>query len=297
MTDFKEFYEQEYNRFRFTQYGAVDHTDTPLMAFISGYLYAQKENTLERCIRLYLSNKYQIDGKWNSWKEQIDHYAFLNNEKWDEGFFRLIHEIHNDELVFEEESGIAEKDEIVWEQEIEVLDRIHLQDGTSLEVGDVIQLADKIDEDYRQTKFYDVSLRNPNWELFYPSEKDFDHVYFYISRKEGVKPFTVGRVRRLFSNTLAKIELIGIQKGQLVVYTDLFKIEIEKALQIQEVKLIKKNVPEDSFINFISFDLVCFSCFTYEDLINQWSFFELHCLKKEWERYNRNVNGFWYKRS
>ena len=299
--NYKELFEKEYESLRFADYEIDEKNDTNLMSFIAGYLYAKESDELKDCIRLYLQQYHYINNQYNTWREQIDHYAYNHNLIWDNGFFRLIHEMIEKDLILEPEEQIKAI-KVNWESANNYFrETAQLNNGLSIQVGDIIQLEDKIGEDYKQTKFYDSSIRNPSWHLFYPSEKDFKYVHFYFKESSQNKAFTFQRVRRLFSGTTAEVISITIQNEILIVYTKTFKIEIESALNENEVRIIK-NEEEKPILTNLSILVESMKEYALgeshapmNEIIDHFSFFNLASLNKHWHRFDKDINGRWYQ--
>lgn len=300
----------------FVDYYIDENRDTLLASFLKGCIFSDKE--LATYTSQYLWQYFGIDHVKNTWLQQVDHYAFEQGLNWERGFIHLIASIIENAHISYDISGeiISRTPELenkplyiykgVEEPVTEDIDNscksIQLKNGSTLNVGDVIQLSDKIGEDYKKTKFYDKSLRNPSWELFYPSEKDFEYTSFYYEGNENTKPFNFGSVRRLFSNSTSIIKYISIQYEVIFVYTNLFKVEIEKALEMQEVKILDKNkelVNITDFSNFITEirnnQYKHSSMLKMLELIDHWCFDSFSSLKKEWQKNHVSISYLWFE--
>ena len=269
-----------------------------LLSFIKGYLLAQNDENVLEYISLYLNQKYHIDIEFNSWQEQIDHYAFNYNLNWFDGFFHLMASMDTNALVITPEANSIEDELKNEEFKGKSKTDIQLRNGLILQVGDFIQLGDKILEDYKRTKFYDASIRNPSWDLFYPSHKDFEHVKFYYEKEQVI---IFGGVRRVFSNCITSIKHIFVKDQKAILYTDLFRIEIESALTQEECKILnnanEKIILTDlsSLIEKINYYLMGISeKSTLTELISYWCFHNLSSLSKSWCNFTRNMNGIWF---
>lgn len=290
-----------------------ENEDTLATAFLKGYLCADRE--LRSYMSQYLWQYFGIDPSKNALERQIDHYAFERGLDWDRGFMSLIihiidsahrsEDLYHDiietlpELVYKPIYVYEGNEEPIRENIDISCKSIQLKNGTNIEVGSVIQLCDKIGDDYKKTKFYDGTLRNPSWELFYPSEKDFEYVFFYYEGDENTTSFNFGRVRRLFSDSISRIKYISVHEGVVYIYTDLFKIEIEKALEVQEVKILDTAQDLTDFSFFISrFKEDCHKIMPkILEFIDFWCYFDFFRFKKTWQRYNSSITGNWFKRT
>lgn len=269
-----------------------------LLSFIEGYCKGRKDKKLINYLGLYLYHHHQIDMTYNDWKEQIDHYSYIKGLDWFDGFYTLLDEVlenkgelasHTKIPTYEPESHIP-----VGEQK----EVVYLANNSTLKVGDFIQLGDKIGEDYKQTKFYDASLRNPSWDLFYPSEKDFKHIYFYLPEENEMGVSIFGRVRGLLSNSIAQIEEIRVNNDKIIAYTDSFKIDAKEAFQQGEFKTLN-NQNNDIILTdlsdlkekFLGYTMGFLLSLTEE--INKWCFYSLHELKKDWHIYRFSMGRQW----
>ena len=286
----------------FAEYHIDQKKDTLLTSYFKGYVYSDEE--LRNYISQYLWERHKIDSLKNTWEQQVDHYAFEQNLDWDRGFFHLREAILEEPYELKNTPVYVYNDieKPVIENISNTQESVQLKNGTTIRLGDIIQLSDKIGEDYKKTKFYDMSLRNPSWELFYPSEQDFQYVSFYYKGDENVKPFNFGRVRRLFSDSTEVIESICIQDEVVFLYTSLFKIDIEKALEAKEVKLLQQTVDSPTLSDFSNLLFEMQSSAEYGristmsgimEILNYWCFHQLSFLKKEWHKFSRTRTGAW----
>jgi len=171
-----------------------------------------------------------------------------------------------------------------------------LYNGRCLRVGDTFVLADKVGDAYKQTKFYDRTLPNPNWELFYPSDKDFNYIHFY-SVDENKKTFDLGRVWRIFSNKRQMVQSITKdKKGNIIAYTEIFRVEIDLAIQAGEVFFDETaKLPIDfSYLKETFEDsLISLADLPY-DVVARYTSLSSKSLELPWWKYNCNMNGEWY---
>lgn len=274
-----------------------------LVSFIRGYLFGREDREFTNYIGWYLNEYYQINIEHTTWVEQIDHYAYTFGTDWFDGFFQLLREILRNQYTLSPQKSKVEDKLTDYELTGESRKSIKLKNDVILKVGDFIQLSDKIGEDYKQTKFYDASLRNPSWDLFYPSERDFKHIEFYYKGEEFHQITILGKVRRIFSNSISKIEFITIQDGKPLLFTDLFVIDIEEAIRQEEVKIISQdNVSKpNDFSHLVERIKLYFMGLgeqpTLTELINFWSFYNFMYLEKNWYRYDISINGTWHKKN
>jgi len=291
----------------FAGYNIDEKKDTPLTGYLKGYVHS--DETMMNYISQYLWERHGINPIKNTWVQQVDHYAFEQGMDWDRGF------MHLNDTILEEPYELKHKPVYVYEGSAEPLseyidnqqENIQLKNGITIKVGDFIQLNDKIDEDYKKTKFYDSSIRNPSWELFYPSEKDFQYVSFYYKGDDRTDPFSFGRVRRLFSNSTEIIESISVQDGIIFLYTNLFKIEILKALEAGEVTLLESENTDVSQIlsdfsklfpeiSFLSDDGKPRRMSHIMEELNDWCVAFFSIFKKSWHNFVRTRSGAWIER-
>ncbi len=275
----------------------VDETkDTHISAFVKGYVRAKKD--IQSYIRAYLWEHYKINPELNSWVEQVDHYAFDMGLNWERGFFHLLGSIIDSPL--DVSSEIAKVGQISHIEKAGIIDRdtksIQLPSGRVVTVGDYIRLNDKVGDSYKQTKFFDASLRNPSWELIYASDKDFNFANFYfIDDYDNI--FVFDKVRALLDNTISKIEYISVQDGVTFVYTNLFRIDVENALTFNEITLLDiayDSITPTDFTMLLYRDLSEWA--VLNELVNQWCFQDLRFLNKTWHRCDRHHTGSWYKK-
>jgi len=269
-----------------------------LISFLNGYFLAKENKDLFLFIKSFLHKK-NIDTTYNTWIEQIDYYSADKELNWFNGFFKLINEILNFGGIIEEINELGEHNSIVantikkYEKEVEISD-------LKIKKGDIIQLTDRIGDDYKNTKFYNSAIRTPSWDLFYPSKNDFRYIdYSLIVSGESI---SFGNVRRLFSNSIAKIKEIYLEDDTIFLFTDFFKINVKEAYLNQEFRVIpKKEVTQKTIHNYESLaEKITNYCngiteySTITEIINNWCFTSFEEFKKEWHNNNRDINGKWY---
>ncbi len=296
-----------------------EEKDSLLTSFFKGYLTSDEK--LEKYIQQYLWRYYDINPHKNSCFEQIDHYAFEKGLDWDKGFMKLMQDIVDKSPEKEDFWGMGKNKKVLQfkkkpayvydETEYlipEVIENtyssIKLKNGFIVNIGDIIELSDKIGEDYKKTKFYDIDIRNPSWELFYPSEKDFKHIFFYYGGDKIIPPFNFGRVWRLFSNSKSLIKYISIQNETIFLYTDFFKIDIEKAIEEREIKFLQNSDASLVLSNFSLFIYGIKECgenfrtpkkmSDMLKLLDYWCFFLFSVFKKNWQNAGVSMGG-WHK--
>ena len=272
------------------------HKDTA-QAFELGY-QNKNNGTYDEFIKLvknYLSQTYAIENYFNSWVEQVDHYAFLKTLDWVAGFFLLLEEIYQNIEFFtftERKEKVISFTEISQEKE-EILDSLTIK-HTTINVGDIIELTDLIGTDYQQTKYYDMSIRNPSWELFYPSEKDFKFIkFFHEDKKQQLGPITYERVWRLFSGWKNTVLAIKKRKDQYFLYTEIFEIEVEGAIKEKEFLLSNdKTLPSNALdINEhirTYFEYYRLALISPKEFLSGFPFTYFFCFRKDWQRYRRH---------
>ncbi|WP_299462058.1 hypothetical protein [uncultured Microscilla sp.] len=300
-------YKKDIEKLMWVDYQLPQRNKNNYTSFIKGYLSGKDDKGFEERVSLYLNKVHQINIEYNTWIEQLDHYSYKQNKSMSlvEGLGTLLQEMEDYSGKLDEEKALFDEEEICWDGELkgEMKEQIQLQDNTLITVGDYIQFTDKIGDSYKQTKFYDSSLRAPCWDLFYPSERDFNHVYFYFDVGEKDERFvTFSRVRCLFSNSIIQIKSISSHKGKVILYSDLFAIELEKAFQEREIKLLSEGNGEIELTDFSSlseqFDNYIQGISEYPSLretINRWCVYFLRYLDKPWYKYHQSINGSWHK--
>ncbi|TAE47629.1 MAG: hypothetical protein EAY69_06290 [Cytophagales bacterium] len=309
-------------------YSTYSYTDENTKIFLEGYFVGQEKfrirkirnehiksnkntkyndeyDTFEWFLGRYLFKEYNINNRYNSITEQIDHYAFLKEKSFKDGFMLLLDEINNLKNTKKYNYLLEEKEEDVkfftnfetHKIEGEHLDNVVLKNGIVLRIGDYLEVGDKIGEDYKKLKSFDVTLRNPSWELFYPADdKDFKHIRFCFGEDEkNTEKYLLGNAWRIFSETISQIEYIVLEDNKIFVYTDIFKIEIQKAFDEQECKILTNEMLKNSasFRKTIGNSLGSFisnyemGLITSNELINQiWDYFPSTVLiyDKSWKR-------------
>lgn len=144
--------------------------ESNLLSFLRGYFAAKsKDSKFVDYLSIYLWREFEINGQFNSWEEQIDHYAFVYGYSWYNAFFRIVHDIWTKKNIYEiriEETDRNSENINVHEKLLDIINT----DKYNIRVGDFLCLRDKIHDDYKKTKFYNAKLQVPSWDLFYPSK-------------------------------------------------------------------------------------------------------------------------------
>ncbi|WP_299462064.1 hypothetical protein [uncultured Microscilla sp.] len=293
-------YQKDIESLSVADYQLPQRNKNNYISFIKGYLLGKNDKDFEEQVSLYLNRVHQINIEHNTWIEQLDHYAFKQNESFNlvDGLVNVLDELdHFRGVLKHERQEIRDNFTILDEHKGIEQGQGKLKDGTIVKVGDLIQLADKIGEDYKACRFYDASLRAPSWDLLYPSQKDFEEVYFYADSEDNFIT-NFGRVRRLFSDTISKVKAISINDGCLIVYTDIFKINMENALQKEEVFIVDSQNREkilDLARVSEEFQYYSMGILTAQELFNRDVFLRLPLSNKKWYKYHQSINGSWHK--
>jgi len=242
-------------------------------------------------IKTYLSKTYPID-KYNDWIEQIDHYAFIKELNWTDGFYMLLKEIY--------EKGNFSRIPIAPIKTIsftevtpkgEEVKELIIKEKTKIKVGDIIKLGDLIGDAYLQTKYYDMSIRNPSWELFRPSDKDFKFIKFFNEdKRHNHMPITYGKVWRIFSGLANTVLSIKKRNKKYFIYTEIFEIDVVGAMKRKEMLLSrKKELPRNACdINEnikIRFEYYRMGLTTAEEFLLDFPFYDFSDFRKDWQIY------------
>ncbi len=260
----------------------------------------QNDVLFQNFLKGYLLEEYGINAEKNSLIIQIDHYAFLKDKSFKDGFgllLREIKEIKNTRKYEKIYENCKSESGLYWASNFEkikiegdFLENIILKNGLELKIGDFLELSDKMGDDFKKTYYFDKTLRNPSWELFYPSKLDFQHIdfCFEINQTENQEntqnekeAYLCGKILRIFSGTINQIKYIIQTENTIFVYTDLFKIDIEKAFEKQECKIIANEILEGKILGKI--------CERISDYIEN---YEFEYITKH-ELYNQIWGSFW----
>lgn len=294
-------YQQDIENLNWVNHRLPQRNRNNYISFIEGFLMGKNDKEFAKRISLYLHKVHQINTEYNTWIEQLDHYTYQQDKEMSlvDGLAKVLQELENYEGDLAGETQEQTSELSCWEEpKGKVLKQELVENRTNISVGDFIHLTDKIGEDYKYSRFYNASLRNPSWSLLYPSSKDFEEVYFYFDNEDNHTITNFGRARRLFSNTISKVEAITMN-DKLVVYTDIFKINIKRALQKQEVKIIKasnKSVQTSDLSSVLEeFQYYSMGLMTLEELFKRDAFSYLPLRSKDWYNYHQSITGSWHK--
>jgi len=279
-----------------------------VVSFIKGFIRGSQANIeLLILIGIYLKEQYGINNDFNNWIAQIDHYAYLNDKDWFMGINKLLRELYEYEgdLLLPEKKEVS--DEFVeFEHSTEFVDYLNLDHEIKIKIGDVLKIGNKEGEVYKQTKYYDNSIRNPDWSLFYSSKNDFNRIQFY-NECEKMYPATFGKVWRIFSDFTTKIKKIIKKDDRWFAYTDLFEIDIKNALTRNEVELVnnqfinKKNIAFEKDlkeqIDNYRIGLLGEDFNGIESLVRYRLSLMFLDLDKKWQQNIKNIKGDWYKKN
>lgn len=296
-------FKKDFEKLRSISYDFIKKDESHLISFMKGYLLSKNDKEFINYISMYLHQEYQINIDYTTWIEQVDHYAFSLGKSWYDAFFDLMFELQERQPVLVQENKYEKNESSPKESKRNLHKQTTLQNGITLKVGDYIKLSDKIGEDYKQTKFYNASLRNPSWDLFYPSEKDFKYLHFYFGEDEASTVTILSPVRRIFSDSIVCVESISSEQKRMFAYSNLFRIDIEEAIINEEIEVIGKSNKEINslelafFAEKIGYHLMGISEYTtFDELLSRWCIYNFHYLQKKWYNYNRSINnGEWYK--
>ena len=179
-----------------------------------------------------------------------------------------------------------------------ILEEIITETGIKIKKGTVIKLNNRIGRDYLYTKYYDVHLKNPSWELFYPAEKDYKAVRFLYSDQENkLEKVTYGNVWRIFSDFNDQVTSIEWRAEKYYLQTQIFEIELPLALKNNEISITShEGIPQhfqsligslNDFVEMLRSDLA------FDDGFNLSQFVADHFLyfKKDWQNYRRHFSS------
>lgn len=119
--------------------------------------------------------------------------------------------------------------------------KITIFNGKKLKAGDCIELCDIIGDKYKQTKHYDVNIENPI-DLFRRDDFDFRYVDIIPIESDLSDIFDVEiKAHKLLSKFRDKIQYFKTVSTGSIAVTRYFEIEIDEAVQNNEVKIIEGN--------------------------------------------------------
>lgn len=219
----------------------------------------------QTCLNLfstYIYRKYGI--RHISWQRQVDTFAYRNTMNWEDAFYNLFYEFtqnfpkdtidnyYNPKLIYSSPEEKRQSKYEVISPDFNSLNSLTI-DGIKIEVGTILKLVDKIGEDYKKTIHHDIDIKEPSWELYEPSNKDYNFVRFchikefYKNRFdfETLESVVLNRVRRICSGFTSEVKLINKKNSKYFVYTKDFEIEIQLALDGQEVEVVTERGNKD----------------------------------------------------
>jgi len=184
---------------------------------------------------------------------------------------------------------------------------ISIFNGKKLKAGDCIELCDIIGDKYKQTKHYDVNIENPI-DLFKRDDSDFKYVEIIpIESEFSSKAFDVEiKAHKLLSKFRDKIQYFEIVSTGSIAVTRYFKIEIDEAIENNEVRIIEGNCEltdqhrEEELIEniqevheFYSIGLLDEKEFRNSLIVHKHFYFHL---QKKWNiKYGQSITGKYYK--
>ncbi len=195
-----------------------------------------------------------------SWPAQIDTYAYRNDCNWDEALDTLFHNFFDkwskQKADFQTTIELQDDESLKFRPTTK---KINLRNQSLSEIsindhrirtGSVLKLGDLIGEDFKRTVHYDITVRDPSWDLYEASEKDFRHVRLCSTKSEDAKAkeleiYVLDRARRICSGISSKVRLITETDGNIIVYTDCFEIDIKRALAESEIMILQNHMSKE----------------------------------------------------
>ncbi|WP_020570690.1 hypothetical protein [Neolewinella persica] len=272
-------------------------------SWLSSECLRQKNDILNNFIRSYLYFFYGIDGRFNTVIEQVDHYSFLLNLDLKSGYTKLMNELL--EIFKCVEASILPIDVEKGSEHLSKKPQRHNSlalDIKSIAPGVKIILGNKIQKDFKETKFFDKKIRNPCWNLFYGSDnQDFNFVNIYSKDDHSQERVVSERAYRVFSgvcDTIEHIDLDGTNKT--TIYTSVFEIDLINALASGEVKILNSEIEANKSLAYLKEDLKNYSIgmsqhTNFALFLADWLLAHIHDLHPEWVNFQRNMNGEWFK--
>jgi len=308
MEEKQPYKDQIYSLEHYCDSGIENREESDLKSFLNGLLFNDDFRKLFKVIGTYLKEEYSIDFRFMSVQEQVAAYANIKDVSWFDGFYKLLNEV----MKTEKELHIYKPIELNAFKEIELgeqIDHYALPDGNVVKQGSIIKLMDRIGDDYKDTRHYDITNKTPSWILFYPSEKDFEYVHFFLAEKKDWKlgPATYGRARRILSGSTIKILEIRQTNDVVFAYTNNLRINLEAAFSNKEIELVSLKEEESTLatdvldslnerieIERIGIGAVGVELETITEVVNNWGISYLNVMGKEWQNYHRAITGIWY---
>ncbi len=196
-----------------------------------------EDHTISGLISNYLWNKYKI--KHINLERSINHLSKIQEQHWVETFIQVFYDFQNE---INWNHGYARIDrnsvyepliinKIKSEQE---LPSYKCLNGSIIQKGTIIQLNDLMNENYKETIYFDVHIDCPKWDLFIPSDRSFKFVNFLHDDT------LFGNVIGIYSLMTSEVVQILEIQNKVSALTNHFLIEIDEALKKEEI-LIEAN--------------------------------------------------------
>ncbi len=230
-----------------------------IAAYIEGFEMAKSPKKYDDSYKYFseyfeefIFRKYHI--KHFTWYEQIETYAYRNKKDWVLAFTKLFNQFikefpenTNPNRFYISSAIYNSKIEIkITDFNVNFLDTIKIGKQI-IKNGTLLKLSNLIQEDYKESYHYDIELKDPSWDLYETSEKDFSFVKLcYIGnfeKENKLSKITFGRARRICSDSILEVKKIVEKNGKYYIYTDNFEIEIESALKNKEIKFVHEKDP------------------------------------------------------
>jgi hypothetical protein len=276
------------------------------------------DSTYRTCISLFstfIYQKYQI--KHINWQRQIDTYAYKHNLGWNEAFFKLFGQFARDFPKniedIDDECKMAASPYLEYEVINPTLNQLDSIVINNLKIikGTILQLTDRIGEDYKQTIHYDISVKEPSWDLYDASDKDYQfvrlcHIKDHFKRKfdfEIADSVVINRLRRICSGFTSEVRYICEKAGKYFVYTDHFEIELQRAFDNKEIEIVQTRrqideVWDEYFINHFhnAIRIYAFGMITANDLFDEIYQHLINTKCLDWVNYYFTFSG-WLRKS
>lgn len=287
--------------------GMSKNDENNLRSLLYGLMHSKENGIARKVIGTYLKEEYSIEFRISPFEEWIDAYCEVKGLNWFDGLFKLLWEVYKTKRQLHI-MKTKEENEITETSLGKVTNVYETKDGKEIRPGSIMKLTDKIQEEYKKTKIFDINLKNPSWELFFPSEHDFNSVKFFSMGNESSKwltPCTFGRARRIMSDCEFEIKEIRKQGEKVYLYSDILEIDIETALDFGEIELLKKKTNNNSsHFSALEESIENYRLGLYGDdygsvtsVVDYWSYNYVSLFKKPWENYFRAITRIWYKKT
>ncbi|MCH2035215.1 MAG: hypothetical protein MK202_17035 [Tenacibaculum sp.] len=264
--------------------------------FVKGFISGKNDKDFIDLIRDFLNIIHSIDNRYFTLIEMIEYYSSSREMNLINGFYDILNEIKRSNFNLLKGSNVYRK------KEEDVTDFFYRKLGKEIvhnyvKKGDVISIKNKIKDGYRDTKFFDSSLKNPSWDILYPDKhNDFQHINFYYKENEQITYW--GPLWRIFGNFKPRVEKVVVENSNIVVYTAFFRIEYEGAIENGEIELSNESISYEPCIEDLIENVKYFSSGISEYtnlnfLVGDWCFNNFQKLNFPWQNYYRRINGFW----